>query len=528
MANPIDIDKLSEGTLKALVIELLTKVAELEKTIADLRDENARFKGLKGRPKIKPSGMEKSSAAKASGVKERRRRGKKQTTQTVHEKRVVKVSEALPAGSRFKGYEDIVVQDLVLRRHVTCYRRERWETPDGRTVIAPLPEGVKGSFGPELRRFILFQYHYCQVTVERLTAQLQALGCEISKRSVMRVVNSGEDGFIQEIMDVLRAGLKHATWLSVDDTGARHKAVNQYCTQIGNDCFTWFGTEKSKSRLNFLELLRGGYSDYVVNAEALAYMRKARLPAPLIALLAGHEHKRFADKASWAAHLERLGVASLKHQIDPARIASEGAAWGAVIEHGFLKDAVILSDDAGQFNVGLHALCWIHAERLVHRLDAFSENNRKAKELIRRRIWLFYDLLKSYRLKPSASAKIKLTALFDRIFQQITGFHLLDRLLKRLHRNKTELLLVLDHPEIPLHTNGSENDIRDQVTKRKVSGGTRSDLGRDCRNAFLGLSKTCAKLSLSFWDYLGDRLGAAVKQAVPYLAELVAHRCASG
>ena len=78
---------------------------------------------------------------------------------------------------------------------------------------------------------------------------------------------------------------------------------------------------------------------------------------------------------------------------------------------------------------------------------------------------------------------------------------------------------MLDRPDIALHTNGSENDIRCQVTKRKVSGGTRSDLGRDCRDAFLSLAKTCAKLQISFWDYLGSRLAVQGCQPIPPLAD---------
>jgi len=120
-----------------------------------------------------------------------------------------------------------------------------------------------------------------------------------------------------------------------------------------------------------------------------------------------------------------------------------------------------------------------------------------------------------------------LRARFDRIFNRRTGFATLDRLLARLHANKPELPMVLDRPEIPLHTNGSENDIRCQVTKRKVSGGTRSDAGRDCRDAFLGLAKTCAKLGISFWDYLGARLVIAGNPAIPYLPQLVAQRCST-
>ena len=86
---------------------------------------------------------------------------------------------------------------------------------------------------------------------------------------------------------------------------------------------------------------------------------------------------------------------------------------------------------------------------------------------------------------------------------------------------------MLERPEIPLHTNGSENDIRSHVTKRKVSGGTRSDVGRDCRDAFLGLAKTCKKLRIVFWDYLGSRLSVPGQLDVPGLAEIVKHRCAS-
>ena len=86
-------------------------------------------------------------------------------------------------------------------------------------------------------------------------------------------------------------------------------------------------------------------------------------------------------------------------------------------------------------------------------------------------------------------------------------------------------LQVLDHPQLPLHTNGSETDIRAQVTRRTVSGGTRCDTGRDCRDAFLGLAKTCAKLGLSFWDYLGDRLAIPGQRVIPYLPDLVRGRC---
>src|SRR3954451_12518527 len=139
-------------------------------------------------------------------------------------------------------------------------------------------------------------------------------------------------------------------------------------------------------------------------------------------------------------------------------------------------------------------------------------------------IWWFYRDLKAYRREPTPRRRSELRARFDRLFGRRTGFVVLDRLLARLHANKSELLRVLDRPDIPLHTNGSENDIRAQVTRRKVSGGTRSDMGRDCRDVFLSLMKTCQKLGVSFWDYLGTRLAVPDQPAIPYLPDLVRTR----
>jgi hypothetical protein len=296
------------------------------------------------------------------------------------------------------------------------------------------------------------------------------------------------------------------------------------CTQIGNDWFTWFGTRSSKSRLNFLELLRAGHTDYVLNDAAYDYMRKHSLSAPLIASLSAEPQAAFADQAAWLAHLGRLGFTKLDvtpepadrfagHRFasrpDPVRVATEGALWGSVQSHKFLCDAVVLSDDAGQFNVGLHALCWVHAERLVHKLDTFTGMHRAAQKRVRGLIWNYYASLKAYRLKPTLLRVLSrlrraaaLRARFDRIFLRRTGFVTLDRLLKRLHANKAELLMVLDRPQTPLHTNGSENDIRCYVTRRKVSAGTRSDVGRNCRDGLLGLAKTCDKLGIAVWAKL--------------------------
>src|SRR5215213_3411222 len=550
MRLPADLDARSLSDLKALVIALVVKGTELERTVAAQRDEIARLKGLKGRPQIKPSGMEKASQAptqeRAAG--KRRRKRAKSADLTIHEERIIKAGP-VPPGSRFKGYQTFLVQDLVLRPHVVRLRRERWLAPDGQTIMAAMPSEIVGHFGLGLRRFVLAQYHQGQVTIRRLLEQLSSLGLRISKRQLVRFLIAGQDGFVDEARAVLRASLSGAAWISVDDTGARHRGANQVCTQIGNDHFTWFGTTESlgsarpshlvrhdrvtwfgttesKSRLNFLELLRAGHTDYVINPETLAYMRSRALAGPVIAKLASHPTKHFADEAAWRGHLARLGLGELTVSPDPVRIATEGALWGAIKAHGLLPDTVIVSDDAGQFMVGRHALCWVHAERLVHKLEAFTDEQRAAQQHMRCLIWWFYRDLKAYAREPSARRRTELRARFGRIFHRRTGFVMLDRLLKRLQANKAELLMVLERPEVPLHTNGSENDIRAQVIRRKISGGTRSEAGRNCRDAFLGLIRTGQKLGLSFWHYLGERLAIPDAPAVPRLSDLVRARCA--
>src|SRR4051794_2745774 len=522
-SGKITLSGLPRAELEAWTERLLAENAALTRAVAELRAEVAALKGLKGRPEVRPSGMEKATEPGPAGTG-RGARARKVGRLTVHEERVVAAAD-VPAGSRFKGYQDFLVQDLVLRPHVLRLRRERWLTPDGRTVIAPMPVGVVGHFGPELRRFVLAQYHQGQVTVPRLVAQLRAIGVLISKRQVVRLLNAGQDAFLAEAREVLRAGLATAGWVSVDDTGARHEHRNAVCTRLGNDHFAAFATTASKSRLNFLEVLRAGYGDYVVDAEALAYMRQRALAGPVIARLAEHAERHFADEAAWLRHLERLGIAGLTVTPDPVRIATEGAVWGSIKAHGLLPDTVILSDDAGQFALDRHALCRVHAERLDHKRDTFTDRQHAAQQLVRALVWWFYADLKAYKRAPERRRRHELRARFDRIFRRRTGFATLDRLLARLHANKEELPLVLERPEVPLHTNGSERDLRPPVVKRKISGGTRSEAGRACRDAFLGLLLTCAKLGVSFWDYLGHRLGVTGTDA-PYLPDLVRLRSA--
>src|SRR6476619_5244401 len=309
-SGKITLSGVPRAELEALTERLLAENAALRRAVAELRAEVAAIKGVKGRPELKPSGMEKATEPGPPGKGRGGAKARKAGRLTVDEERVVEAE--VPAGSRFKGYEDFLVQDLVLRPHVTRLRRERWLTPDGRTVTAPMPAGIVGHFGPELRRFVLAQYHQGQVTVPRLVAQLRAIGILISKRQVVRLLNAGQDAFLDEAREVLRAGLATADWVSVDDTGARHEHRNAVCTQLGNEHFAAFATTGSKSRLNFLEVLRAGYRDYLIDAEALVYMRQHSLAGPVVTKMTKDSARGFPDEAAWLLrHLERLEAGDL-------------------------------------------------------------------------------------------------------------------------------------------------------------------------------------------------------------------------
>jgi len=476
---------------------LLEQIHQMREELQALRDEVARLKKQKPKPKIGPSKMD--GKKRKSGKKRKR---KKKPPLQADEKKIVKVKD-VPAGSEFKGYADFFVQELIIKSVTTCYQREQWLTPDGKTITAKLDfESAAPHFGPTLCSFILYQYYHSQVTEPLILEQLREWDIRISSGQLHRIITEGKEKFHEEKDEILEVGLRVSGHIHVDDTGARHQGKNGYCTHIGNEWFAWFESTKSKSRVNFLELLRAGHTDYVLSGEALEYMAAQKLPKPLLEKMAAKIERTFSDKAAWQAFLKQQNITVKRH----VRIVTEGALLGAVLSHGINPDLVIVSDDAGQFNVLLHALCWIHAERILAKLVGFNDAQRKALEKIRKAVWKLYRDIQAYQKKPTPKVKLELEQRFDEICETQTCFATLGNALKRMHRNKAELLLALERPDLPLHNNLSEGDIREYVKRRKISGGTRSEDGRRGRDTFASLKKTCRKLKLSFWDFLGDRI----------------------
>src|SRR3954462_5348209 len=496
------------------------RIQQLEERLHQLEDEIARLKGLKARPRIAPSSLESPTRPPRDPKAKRPGSAKRSKTAqlTITEETVVPLPD-IPEGAVFKGYEDFIVQNLILKPRVIRYRREHWLTPDGRSLGAPFPAAVlPGShYGPDLICFILHQYHHQHVTQPLLLEQLHQLGIDISAGELSRILTEGKDRFHQEKADLLPTALAVSAYVQVDDTGARHQGHNGSCTHIGNEFFACFASTESKSRLNFLELLRRPDTDYVINETAVAYWRRQKLPAAVMGPLRRGPHA-FADTAAWHGRLRELGITSVRH----VRIASEGALLGSLIAHGVSPELVILSDGAGQYDVLAHAACWIHAERPLARLIPYSEKHRTAIAEVRGRIWGLYQDLKAYRQQPEPSRRGDLEARFDALCAPRTGFPSIDGVLKGMHAHRGALLRVLDRPAVPLHTNLSEGHLRDYVKKRKISGSTRSELGRQARDTFASLKKTCRELGVNFWAYLQDRVRRVGE--IPRLAELIGRK----
>jgi len=526
--------------LLGIIRQMADHIAKLEQSNRELRDEIALLKGQKPRPQIRPSILNSSDPPK-EGAEEgpkRRIRGKpsrpKTAELTIH-KTVTLSPDNLPAGSVLKGHESYVVQDLVIRSENTKYVRARYDLPAGGSVLAPMPPGVLpiegGHFGAGLVAHILDQYHQAHVTEPLLLEQLWEYGVDISAGQLHRILTDNKDVFHQEKAEVLAAALAVSSYIGTDDTGARHQGKNGYCTAIGNDLFAYFESTDNKSRLNFLQVLQGPSAeqrDFAINDVAVAYWKRQKLPAAPMEKLVPQENApenspenasenawACVGEAAWQARLAELQITDERHR----RIVTEGAMLGGLVARGVSPDLGVLSDGAPQFVVFVHAACWVHAERPLAKLVPHNEEHRLAIEAVRTQIWDFYKDLKAYREHPDDAQKPVLTARFEALVNQRTDYPNINAVLKEMRGNQADLLRVLERPEIPLHNNAEESDIREFVKRRKISGGTHSDPGRRCRDTFASLKKTCRKLGIRFWDFLQDRIRGLGQ--LPRLADLI-------
>jgi hypothetical protein len=528
---------LPEGPVRQLLLWLLNRGEELEAENAALRAENQRLKDeinrLKGEHGARPQGSSKAPPTNHSSEKERRTPKdwrKRPKLAQIGIDRTVRLPVApgiLPPDAQFKGYDPVVVQDLVLKRDNVRFLKAKFYSPTtGQTYLASLPPGYDGEFGPGIRSLCLSLAYGCHVSLPLIHTFLTNAGSFISRGEVVNLVTQRLTVFHAEKAAVLEAGLRSSPWQHFDTTYTPVNGVSHACHVLGNPLFSIYQTTRHQDRGSVLDVLRGGAPRiYRLDGAALSLLEEAKLPAKVRArlteILADTTWSEAGFVGLLAQRLPRLGRETRQQILEAAAVAAYRAE---AAQGGWPVVRCLVCDDAGQLR-GLTeeiALCWVHDARhykkLVPRFTWFQHQ----WEAFRKEYWTLYRELQAYRSAPSLAEAERLERRFDALFATETLYADLDRCIARTRANKEKLLRVLKHPELPLHNNPAELAARRRVRKRHVSFGPRSEAGRQAWDTFQSLAATTAKLGISFFEYLKDRVSAAGQ--VPPLAQVIAER----
>ena len=505
-----------------LVLALVTVIQRLVEENQSLRDEIQRMKKTTVRPKIAPSRLlQPPRPSPQDPPGKRPGSAKRQKTRNLKIDQTIPLHlDDLPEGTLLEGYRDFVVQNLIVKSHTIRYRRAVYRLPDGSLRVARRPAEVDSHFGTDLRQYILMQVHQNHVTQGRLLEELQELGFDISAGQISNILLKGHEAFHGEKDELLPAAREISGYLHCDDTSARHKGKAAVCTHIGNELFASFSTTDSKSRLNFLQLLCQPQEQYRWCEEASDSLAWLGAGKKLQQLMSEKDDQRWLGRAAWEQQLDQWKLSNPDHRT----LVSEASLCGTLLTEAWYDELGLISDDAPQFKIFgfIHGLCWVHGERKIDRLIPLTDSHRRAKDQAQKKFWEIYERLKKYRTAPTPARRKTIQSRFDSLCLTKTGYPDLNAALGLLHAKGDQLLAVLEYPHLPLHNNLSENDIREYARLRKISAGTRSDLGRRCRDTFLSLKKTCRKLGVSFRAYLHDRLTEA--NSIPRLTDLMRAR----
>lgn len=535
----VDLAQITDPALRRLIGRLLNRIEDLQSENAALRqenqrlrDENARLRGLPARPTF-PARSPTRSGADHSSEQERhiptpRQRRRKLDHLVIHRRETLDLDPAmLPPDARFKGYVAVTIQDVLLRADNVVFRRAKWYSPTThRTYLAPLPPGYHGQVGPGVRALVLALGYGSHVSQPKIRAFLRDLGLDLSAGQVSHLLVQDHAAVHAEARAIGEAGLRSSPWQHLDDTGTCVGRQGHHCHIIGNPLYTRYQTTPTKDRLAVLDVLRNGQArTFLLDAAAAAALGDLPLAASTRRGLAHLPRDQILDEAALerllAEHVPRLSQADRKRVTETLVLAADRATADERTVQ------TLICDDAPQF-AGVTAtmqLCWVHEGRHYHKLDPCVPAHRRVLERFRRRFWRYYRKLLAYRQAPAPAAATRLRRAFDRLFATTTGYAALDRRIAVTRSHKTALLQVLDHPELPPHNNAAELGARRRVRKRKISYRPQSAAGVQAWDTFQTLAATAAKLDVSFYHYLGDRLSGSPH--LPALADLITERAAT-
>jgi Transposase IS66 family len=508
------------------LIESLT--ADLRKAQAEnlyLREQLNRRKGGGGKPDQPkdPAGAKSQSSEKERAeTKQRTRRGKLERVRIDREE-VLKLDRAsLPSDAQFKGYDDVVVQELRIGTDNVKFRKEKYYAPStGHTYLAPLPTGYHGEFGPNLKSLCLLFSHLCNMTEPKIADLLDNFGIAISSGQISAWLTGAYPGIQEEKRAIVEAGLASSPWQHMDDTGTRVDGENHHCQILCNPLYGAYFTTAHKDRMTIIDVLRNGRQRvFRINREALDLVRRFGVSKRLAEQLGQLPFHQDWSEEEWqrrlAEQIPDLSEGSRHRMLEAAALAAYHAESGHV--------RLLVCDDARQFKLVADelALCWIHDGRHYQSMTPCVPQHREWLEAFRKGYWDFYKQLLVYRQDPAPERAAQLREKFDELFSTVTGYDELDQRIARTKADKTYLLMVLDHPEVPLHNNPAELDARTRVRKRVVSYGPRSLAGARTWDAMETLLSTARKLGVNFFQYIRDRVSGA--RQMPSLADLIKGR----
>jgi len=531
MLEHIDLSAILEEKTRELVKRLLNFIEQLSRRLREtraenqrLRDENNRLKGEQGKPNIKANVK---APMDHSSEKERRtprkRQGKKKQARIVIDREeVMKVDQSvLPGDAIFKGYEENVVQDILLKTDNVRFLKEKYYSPSlSCTYLAELPSGYEGQFGPGIKALCLAFYHGGLMSEPKIIEFLENVGIQISKGTLSNLLVKGHEDFHAEKEAVYEAGLASSSYQHIDDTPTRVNGQNHSCHVVCNPLYTAYFTKPGKDRLSVLDILRQGRKRaYLLNVEALAYLDGMPFSQATRCILEDWRSETVMEEDVFLHELDtRLPILNKQHR---GAVLSAAAVAAYHAERGVSIVQTLVCDDAPQFKwlTRWLALCWVHEGRHYKKLEPVIALHQSLLKDCLTRFWAYYDQLLAYRQRPTGADAVRLEAEFDVLFGTPSGYAELDKRMAATRAHKDSLLLVLKFPELPLHNNPAELGARGRVRKRDVSFGPRTEDGRQAWDTFMTLAATTKKLKVSFYEYVRDR--TLKKNAIPPLSELI-------
>ena len=500
-----------------LIEELYKENEKLKTENQKLRDEINLLKGEQGKPNIPSS--KKKQKGDISSENERKKQEPPKQKRSKAKKHKIKIDRTeictvdqtdLPDDAEFKGYQDIVVQGIIIKTDNVEYKKEvYYSASENKTYIGKLPTWVEGEFSPEIKSLVYTMKYVSNMSEKKIHEFLENFGIHISPATISRILTKNNELFDQEKADIVLAGISSTRYQQIDDTCGRVRGQNQFVQILCNPYYTAYFTIPHKDRLSILKILQGSeIKNYNFNEDAFTLLENFRLTKNMIAQIRDMVFGQILDNEQMEQLLEKIFPDPGKGKNLRKRIMEAGAIAAYQQQTDYPVIQILLSDDARQFKLitKWQALCWIHDGRNYKKLHPIVPLHKEKLEKFLDRYWNYYGKLLEYKKNPSSQMAKILSAEFDKLFSTKTKYRALDERIAKTKANKTQLLLVLKYPELPLHNNDAELGARVQVRKRDVSLHTMTKDGTKANDTFMTIVQTAKKLGVSSYEYIHDRV----------------------